>query len=168
MIHGEEYWLEQLDQNEEYDLFFKKIRKKIKKIKPLKIFNPIKTIGSGLVGGIVKPLIKKKRPAPPTVNTSAIVAQATEAKEVELANDRETLMNEMVEFEKKKVKDIEKINEKEIATEQASIDAEHGENKKMLMIGLIGLGSLALVGGVFVWIKSRQNQLAALNIQDTV
>jgi len=166
MIHGEEYWIGQMEQNEEYDLFFKKIRKKISNIKPLRVFNPIRTIGSGIIGAVTKPLNKKKSTSAPSVDTSALVAHATEAKEVEIAEDRKVLMNEIADFEKKKVEDIEKINEAKTATEQAAIDAEQGENKKMLYIALIGLGGLALVGGVIVYIKSRQNQMAALNIQE--
>ncbi|MFT5668303.1 MAG: hypothetical protein ACI9DK_002504, partial [Vicingaceae bacterium] len=46
MIVGEQQWIGQYHE-EEYDLFFKKIRnkikKKIKKVKPLRIFNPLGT-----------------------------------------------------------------------------------------------------------------------------
>lgn len=159
MIHGEEYWLGQLDQNEEYDLFFKKIRKKIKSLNLLK---PIKKAGK-----ITKPLINKKGRSPSKENSKPNVSETTKAREFELKKDREKLMAEMVDFEKKKVEELEKISEEKTAIEQASIQAEHGENKKMVYIALIGLGGLALVGGVIVWIKSRQNQLAALNLQDT-
>lgn len=159
MIVGEEAWIGRYHE-EDYDLFFKKIRKKIKKIKPLKVFNPL-SIGSGLV----KKITKKKEAENPKVNVQAQIHNAVAAKEVELANDRKDLLQEIAAFEEKKVEEIDKINESKQEVEQKELESEQGENKKMLYIGLSALGGLIIIGGIVVYIKSRQNQLHALNVQ---
>lgn len=163
MIVGEQEWIGQYHEGE-YDLFFKKIRKKIKssvkKIKPLRVFNPL-----GLGKGIIKKIVKKKTPEQSKVNVQAQVNQAIEAKEVQLATDRNDLLQEIAAFEEKKVQDISQLDEEKLQTEQAKIDSEQGENKKMLYIGLSALGGLIIIGGIVVYIKSRQNQLNALNLQ---
>jgi hypothetical protein len=160
MIVGEEAWIGQYHE-EDYDLFFKKIRKKIKQIKPLKVFNPL-SLGSGLVKNVIK---KKKTPQTSKVNVQAQVSNAVSAKEVELANDRKDLLHEIAAFEEKKVEETQTINENKLAIEQKELESEQGENKKMLYIGLSALGGLIIIGGIVVYIKSRQNQLNALNLQ---
>ena len=169
MIVGEQEWIGQQYHDEEYDLFFKKIRKKIKKvakkIRPPKAFNPLRTV-TAIPRFVAKKVIpKKKHPSQPKVNVQATVNKAVQAKEVELATDRQDLMQEIAAFEEKKVQEISQLNEVKTQTEQAKIDSEQGENKKMLYISLAALGGLAIIGGIVVYIKSRQNQLNALNLQ---
>ena len=168
MIVGEQEWIGQYH-DEEYDLFFKKFKKKIKKVakkvRPPQIFNPFKTITTIPKFVAQKIVPKKKHPSQPKVNVQATVNKAVQAKEVELATDRQDLMQEIAAFEEKKVEEISQINEVQTKTEQAKIDAEQGENKKMLYISLAALGGLAIIGGIVVYIKSRQNQLNALNLQ---
>jgi hypothetical protein len=168
MIVGEQEWIGQYS-DEEYDLFFKKIRKKIKKkvknIKPRKIFNPIRTI-TAVPRFVRKKIVpRKKSSSQPSVNVQAKVNQAVQAKEVQLANDRNDLLLEVAAFEEKKVQEITKLDEAKVQTEQAKIDSEQGENKKMLYIGLSALGGLIIIGGIVVYIKSRQSQLNALKLQ---
>lgn len=164
MIVGEQEWIGQY-QDEEYDLFFKKIRKKIKKVKPLQVFNPLR-ITTAIPRFVAKKVIPtKKSSSQPQVDVQQHVNKAVQAKEVELATDRQNLMQEMAAFEEKKAEEISQLNEVKTQTEQAKIDGEQGENKKMLYISLAALGGLAIIGGIVVYIKSRQNQLNALNLQ---
>lgn len=164
MIIGEEEWINGYAE-EDYDLFFKKIRKKLKKIKPLKIFKPLGVVGA-IPKTIAKKVIKKKPKSQPQVDVQAQVQQATAAKEVQLASDRKELLQEIADFEQKKVEEVSKLDQAKIETEQKEIDAEQGETKKMLYIGLITLGGLVIIGGIVAYIKSRQNQLKALNIKE--
>ena len=166
MIVGEAQLIGQYH-NEEYDLFFKKIRKKIKqkvkRINPLRGFNPLR---GGIGSGIVKKLRNKPSPSPqPKMNVQTQANKAVEAKEIQLATDRHDLMKEMAAFEEKKVQEITQLDEEKVKTEQEKIDVEQGEDKRILYIGLAGLGVLIVVGGIIVFIKSRQNKLAALNHQ---
>lgn len=164
MIVGEAQWIGQ-ENDEQYDLFFKKIRKKIKKVATNPFLNPL---GHGL--GLVKKVIiqpkQKNNPAPQQrANVQAYVNKAVKEKEVELNNDRQSLVQERAAFEAKKVQEVTQLDEEKVKTEQEKIDVEQGENKRILYIGLAGLGFLIVVGGIIVFIKSRQNKLAALNHQ---
>ncbi len=168
MIVGEQQLIGQL-QNEEYDLFFKKIRGRIKrtvkKVKPLTVFNPL---GKGIALGMVQKMKKKpnhRSSSQPKINVQAQVNKAFEAKEVQLATDRQDLLQEMAVFEDKKVQEITQLDEEKVKTEQERIDVEQGENRRILYIGLAGLGVLVVVGGIIVFVKSRQNQLNALKLQ---
>jgi hypothetical protein len=167
MIVGEQQWIGQYHE-EEYDLFFKKIRnkikKKIKKVKPLRIFNPLGT-GIRLVNKFKERPRKKSNTSTTKVNVQAEVNKAVEAKEVAITADRQNLVEEMAEFEEKKFQEISKLDEEKVKTEQAKIDVEQGENRKFLYIGLAGLGALVIVGGIIVFIKSKQNKMNALNLQ---
>ncbi len=164
MIVGEEMWIGKYS-DEYYDPFFKKFRKNIKKtvkrIVPPIIYDPLnlgkKQANSGDNNGS-------------SANAAAVIEtkvnQAVQAKEAELKKSRENLLQEVAEFEEVKVKEQTKLNEEKLKTEQEKINQEHGEDKKMLYIGLAALGGLIIIGGIIVYIKSRQNQLAALNIKD--
>lgn len=167
MIVGEQQWIGQYHE-EEYDLFFKKIRTKIKKKmsmgKPLKIFNPLGA-GIQLANKMKSKPKQKSNTSIPKVNVQTLVNKAVEEKEIAINADRQNLVQEMAEFEEKKFKEISKLDEEKVKTEQAKIDVEQGENRKFLYIGLAGLGALVVVGGIIIFIKSKQNKANALDFQ---
>lgn len=160
MIVGEEQWIGQYH-DEEYDLFFKKIRKNInrtiKKVNPLQVFNPL---GRGI--GLIKKLREKppqQLPSQSTILVKRKLNNTSKAKKVALEKSKQDLLKERAEFEEKIVQEKTQIEEEKVKTEQEKIDVEQGENRRMLYIGLAGLGVLVIVGGIIVFIKSRPNQL---------
>lgn len=173
MIAGEEIWIERLSSKQEYDEFFKKIRKKlkkkVKKVQPFKVFNPI--IKKSPLKKLIQ-TVKSSRPTSPPRPTPSppvvfqeLPAAATRKKSI--AQNEEDLLQQIEEHENKKVDDARELEEKEAAIVQSQIDTDYGNNKQMIAIGAIALVCVIGLAGLIVYSKSvnHKNQVNAMQLQ---
>lgn len=129
----------------EYDEFLGKIVRKIKEKQPIR-----------RLLGIKKPSSNSPAPKVPSAATQQAQIQQRE-REAELARKNQELQEQ--------IKSQEELEARASAAEQEAMDSQGSDSKKMLLFGLLAVGALAIIGGAVVLIKTRQNQLRALQMQ---
>ena len=123
----------------EYDQFIGRAIRKIRERKPIRT-----------ALGLAKP------PAPPK-KTSPAVTQAERQAQADAKAKEAALQQENARL-KAEVEAKADLEEQVAIARQEALDSQAGNANKMLVFGLIAIGSLAVIAGAIVIIKKRQKQ----------